>query len=184
MTGWVAESILTRHFRREGPLISLCSEVCHKLCPLSLHSPCPWLSLHGSRFCGCKFPFLQAEFAARKLVPVGFEPKRLIMIHHRLNVPKPRKQRLPLLTGPGASKTRGNTEHGWIIQNGVWWAIEEKKKGLCFSWSLSWPWFKSFPSCSQLLSLYNWKSGWVEERILGSLHPDLLPFKPAQRPVG
>lgn len=39
-----------------------------------------------------RFPFLQAEFAARKLVPVGSEREQQIMIHHRINVPKPRSR--------------------------------------------------------------------------------------------
>lgn len=35
---------------------------------------------------------MQAEFAARNLVPVGSEQNQQIMIHNRLNVPKPRSR--------------------------------------------------------------------------------------------
>lgn len=132
MTGWVAESIFPRRFRREGPLISSCSDVCHKHCPLSLHSLWPWLSLHGSRFCRYKFIFLWAEFAARELVPIGFEPKQQIMIHHRLNVHKhlhlPGSRDSRFSWASGGSKTRANTKDTWISQKGIQRAIEGGKR--------------------------------------------------------
>lgn len=57
---------------------------------------------------GVSFFFLSREFEARELVPICFEPKQQVMIHHRLNVPMhahlPGSRDQPLSWADGGAK--------------------------------------------------------------------------------
>lgn len=127
VTDWVAESIFPVCFRREGPLIISCSNVCHKCCPVLLHSPWPWLSLHDCRFYRCKFGFSVSRICNQGISIHRFWTKPannspgVKCSQASPHLPGSRDHHFSWATG--GSKTRANTEHMWISQKGIQWAI-------------------------------------------------------------